>query len=189
MSTESKEPTTPIVAASPAPAPAPAPVAAPVPSKVPYSVGENVLVKGTGSWWGGRNFLAKVVDIRGDESVKIRYADGGFKRFSKAEFETLISPYDNDNSLNYGSFAFELDAEQYDPQFLHSKSSEAMQSLQTQLKEAVYRRDFRLAHSLQQQIANARDASVQLQELNSQIKEAVARQVCLHSATKFILTS
>ena len=46
-------------------------------------VGDRVLVEGTSKWWPGGNYLAVVADVGLDGSVKVRYADGGFKRFSR----------------------------------------------------------------------------------------------------------
>ena len=55
-------------------------------------VGDRVLVEGTSKWWPGGNYLAVVADVGLDGSVKVRYADGGFKRFSRADFERLSTP-------------------------------------------------------------------------------------------------
>ena len=66
----------------------------PPPRALPSTVrvGDRVLVEGTSKWWPGGNYLAVVADVGLDGSVKVRYADGGFKRFSRADFERLSTP-------------------------------------------------------------------------------------------------
>ena len=55
------------------------------------TAGERVLLNGTGSRWGGGAFRATVYDVRKeDKTVKVQYDDGGFKRFSREEFDTLL---------------------------------------------------------------------------------------------------
>eukprot|EP00931_Biecheleriopsis_adriatica_P090691 TRINITY_DN64630_c0_g1_i1.p1 TRINITY_DN64630_c0_g1~~TRINITY_DN64630_c0_g1_i1.p1 ORF type:complete len:592 (+),score=105.03 TRINITY_DN64630_c0_g1_i1:184-1959(+) len=54
-------------------------------------VGQRVYLSGTGKRWAGQRFGAMVQDIReSDSTVKVRYLDGGFKRFSLAELEMLL---------------------------------------------------------------------------------------------------
>ena len=54
-------------------------------------VGQAVFVRGTGRWYHGQSYTATVVDIReSDDTVKIRYADGGFKRFSSVDFQKIL---------------------------------------------------------------------------------------------------
>jgi len=54
-------------------------------------VGQHLYLKGTGKW-SEENFGAVVMDVRAeDDSVKVKYGDGGFKRMKREEFENLIS--------------------------------------------------------------------------------------------------
>ncbi|CAK0895517.1 unnamed protein product [Prorocentrum cordatum] len=57
-----------------------------------WQVGQHVHIAGTGQWWAGSGFGAKIVDVRkSDATVKVRYTDGGFKRFKVEEFAALVS--------------------------------------------------------------------------------------------------
>jgi len=55
-----------------------------------YVIGQHVRLQGTGKWYSGKAYYADVVDIT-DETVKVMYADGTYKRFDKKHFETLLS--------------------------------------------------------------------------------------------------
>ncbi|CAK0863223.1 unnamed protein product [Prorocentrum cordatum] len=70
-------------------------------ASAPPTVGQRVYLAGTGQWWTGRHFGAVVVDVRGsDGTVKVRYTDGGFKRFELEEFWSLASALDYDAELD-----------------------------------------------------------------------------------------
>lgn len=59
-------------------------------------VGDAVFLEGTGRWWAGLAFRAVVADVRpSDDTIKVRYADGGYKRFSCAEFAALVKHSDD----------------------------------------------------------------------------------------------
>eukprot|EP00808_Paulinella_micropora_P027296 g52307.t1 len=54
------------------------------------AVGEQILLRGTGGFWGDRIYPATVVQIsEDDDTVKVQYYDGGFKRFTRAELLQL----------------------------------------------------------------------------------------------------
>lgn len=54
-------------------------------------VGDSVLICGTGSRWAGFKYRAVVADVRdSDATIKVHYADGGYKRFARADFEALV---------------------------------------------------------------------------------------------------
>ena len=61
-------------------------------SAEPPRVGERVLIEGTGRWWSGSRFVAVIseFDPQGD-TVKVRFSDGGFKRFARADFVRLVA--------------------------------------------------------------------------------------------------
>lgn len=71
------------------------------PAGEPPAVGQHVYLAGTGQWWTGQQFGAIVVDVRGsDGTVKVRYTDGGFKRFALEEFRSLASKPEPKASLD-----------------------------------------------------------------------------------------
>lgn len=65
-----------------------------------FEVGDAVLIAGTGKWWRGSCFRATVADVReGDGTIKVRYADGGYKRFSLVKFEALVKADDMEYAI------------------------------------------------------------------------------------------
>ena len=80
------------------------------------NLGQSVFVRGTGRWYHGQSYTATVVDIREDDNtVKIRYADGGFKRFSADDFEKiLIKPEEHLGSIVDAIQPYEMDVDQFD---------------------------------------------------------------------------
>eukprot|EP00930_Biecheleria_cincta_P010434 TRINITY_DN11255_c0_g1_i2.p1 TRINITY_DN11255_c0_g1~~TRINITY_DN11255_c0_g1_i2.p1 ORF type:complete len:562 (-),score=80.91 TRINITY_DN11255_c0_g1_i2:243-1928(-) len=64
---------------------------APSPSGKTYEVGMQVNLRGTGQRYEGNNYMAIVLDITKD-TVKVKYPSGGYRRFPKSQFETLLAP-------------------------------------------------------------------------------------------------
>ncbi|CAE8583367.1 unnamed protein product [Polarella glacialis] len=54
-----------------------------------YEVGMRVRMHGNGKWGAGQHFHADIVDV-GKGTVKVRYIDGSYKRYSTGEFEDLL---------------------------------------------------------------------------------------------------
>jgi hypothetical protein len=52
-------------------------------------VGDRVLIEGTGRWWTGSTFIAVIADVD-DKTFKVRYEDGGYKRFPRQAFQALV---------------------------------------------------------------------------------------------------
>ena len=82
----------------------------------PIDLGNNLFIRGTGRWYHGSSYSAKVVDIReSDDTIKIRYLDGGFKRFKREELEKLIIDAGaSRNSIVDVLQVYELSHDQYD---------------------------------------------------------------------------
>jgi len=56
-----------------------------------YRVGDPIFIEGTGRYWRGSTFRAVVADVRpSDNTVKVRYSDGGYKRFDREELTPLV---------------------------------------------------------------------------------------------------
>ena len=56
------------------------------------SVGDRVLIDGTGRWWSGSRFVAFVADVDvAAGTIKVKYSDGGYKRFTRGEYSTLVA--------------------------------------------------------------------------------------------------
>lgn len=56
-----------------------------------FDVGDLLRVRGTGQRWEGQELTAKIVDTReSDDTVKLEYFGGGFKRFQRSELKQLV---------------------------------------------------------------------------------------------------
>jgi len=59
--------------------------------KATFTPGELLRVRGTGQRWEGQELTAKIVDLReSDDTVKLEYFAGGFKRFNRNELQQLV---------------------------------------------------------------------------------------------------
>ena len=57
----------------------------------PLPVGERVVLRGTGRWHQEQTYLAQVIDhSRTDDTVKVRFDDGGYKRYGREQFLSLL---------------------------------------------------------------------------------------------------
>eukprot|EP00039_Didymoeca_costata_P027361 m.18274 g.18274 ORF g.18274 m.18274 type:complete len:497 (-) comp6262_c0_seq1:63-1553(-) len=129
-------------------------------NSTPY-IGERVLLRGTGTRWLGGCFRATVVDFReSDNTVKVQYDDGGYKRFAYDEFRTVMAGGGEDDHLEFGTHDFEWADDQFNP-VMHVESD--LQALRNQMAQAVRRREFMKAHELKEKIA---DLSEDMYEMN-----------------------
>jgi len=75
-------------------------------------LGDNVTVKGVGARWSHSHYSVVVVDVReSDDTVKVKYTDGGYKRFPYADFQAVFV----EDEDPYKFSACELFSDQYDP--------------------------------------------------------------------------
>lgn len=142
------------------------------------SLGQHVYVAGTGKWWKGQHFGAVIVDIRdSDATVKVRYTDGGFKRFRAEEFEALVRYQAGTPEMWEEWTASSCEDQKTELQRLHdgimdakrakdvveaaelarqfealAAKTDAIRELQVQLQDMVHTGDFLRAHEVQQHI-------------------------------------
>ena len=63
---------------------------------VEATVGQKLVLKGSSARWAGEGkqvstYQATVVDIRSsDDTIKVQYADGGYKRFARKDFAASV---------------------------------------------------------------------------------------------------
>lgn len=134
-------------------------------------INQNLYIRGTGRWYHGQSYSAKVVDIREeDDTVKIRYLDGGFKRFKRSELQALIidpKTFKNRNSIVDVLQSYELSPDQYDA------GISSINQLDSQVNAAIAARDFKLAQELQDQIDHEVETIQKTITLEDEIKEAI----------------
>ena len=141
----------------------------------PY-IGEHVMLQGTGKWWNGEMFKATVIDVRAsDSSVKVQYlADGGFKRFSTAEYEKLRVQSDTDGGLDFGTLNVE-----WTDDVLSSMVGEVedeVSRLRDELKTAVVARDFHKADEIKQILHKKQQHADEQQLLQRNLLLAIKRE-------------
>jgi len=137
-----------------------------------------VYIAGTGKWWAGHHFGAVVVDVRdSDQTVKVRYTDGGFKRFKEEELRALVTEQAGTPEMWEEWTASPCEDQKTEMQRLHDQIMDAVRAkntqeaaemskrfealatrtdsvseLQVHLRDAVNRGEFLRAHEVQQRI-------------------------------------
>lgn len=141
-----------------------------------YAIGDSVLISGTGRWWSGRQYFATVTDIRKtDNTVKIRYPDGGYKRFPMSEFHARARPLTSADAERYSDYPLDLDVDQLTP-LPHTVTPGILRALQTRISEAVYRKDFLTADQLKNDLNTLQSSESKLSKLGQELKTAVSKE-------------
>lgn len=112
------------------------------------TVGSHVYIQGTGKWYQGDSFGAVVVDVRdSDDTVKIRFTDGGYKRYKTADFQGLVTEAEYTPEMpeewSTGVTSASLD-----------QSKSEMTGLHDDIMSAVKAGDFLRANELQQKFTS-----------------------------------
>jgi len=139
--------------------------------------GQTVFVNGTGRWYHGSSYSATVVDIReDDDTIKIRYTDGGFKRFKRSEFEELQIKAEERGSILGTIQAYELIDDQYDSGLSIASQHSEINKLDSKITALVNKRNFAEAAALQLELDQVLAAINVKRDLEIGIKEAVAKR-------------
>jgi len=113
--------------------------------------GERVWLKGVGKYWTDSQYEAHVIEIGGEGdkagTVKVQYADGGFKRFKLDDFSKF--KVENSHMLEFGTKDYEWSDDQYNPV---NELDLELGELQHDLHAAVKARDFHKAQEIKNQI-------------------------------------
>lgn len=149
-------------------------------------MGQHIYISGTGKWWEGKHFGAVTVDVRdSDQTVKVRYTDGGFKRFKTEELRALVTeqagtpqmweewtaPSCEDQKTELQRLHDEImdatrtknmqDAANLSKQFQAlAAKTDSIRDLEVQLSDAVNCGEFLKAHELQQRIHKLEGLSI-----------------------------
>jgi len=140
-------------------------------------LGERVSLRGDGKWWGGDQYEAHVVDIgTGDKAgtIKVQYADGGFKRFKKEQFdELLVAVGDSDAFSDFGSKDYEWADDQYNPA---NELDAELDHLRQKKQEAIKNKDFLAADKFKLQIMERQSHQHQVTALQKNLVVAAKRE-------------
>lgn len=132
-------------------------------------VGAHVYIAGTGQWWAGEHFGAVVVDVREkDNTVKVRFTDGGYKRFGLEEYNKLVSQ---------AKYTPELPEEWSVQRTMSSSDSHSteMKKMHDDIMEAVKQGDFLRAHELQQNFKSLTAKYDEIHALEVKLIDAVGK--------------
>lgn len=139
------------------------------------ALGERVLLRGSGQWWSGQTFEAYVVDIGTGEkadTVKVQYADGGYKRFKTKEFEGLVVA-DDGHETGFGTKDYEWADDQYNPA---GELNSELEQLRHDITECVKKKDFLGAEKLKNRMIERRQHQNQLRMEQCNLVSAVKRE-------------
>eukprot|EP00457_Paulinella_chromatophora_P008194 gb/GEZN01008223.1/.p1 GENE.gb/GEZN01008223.1/~~gb/GEZN01008223.1/.p1 ORF type:complete len:454 (+),score=90.89 gb/GEZN01008223.1/:29-1390(+) len=132
-------------------------------------VGQQIMLKGTGRYWGGGIYPVTVVEVA-DNTVKVHYSDGGYKRFPTAEFLDLkhVGAVDPDS---YASIMDEIVA---DPDFL-GEMEESFDAVKYQMDvaDAVREKDYKKAALIKRNFQARRGAYLQYVQTKGKLKQAL----------------
>eukprot|EP01065_Artemidia_motanka_P045154 TRINITY_DN656_c5_g1_i1.p1 TRINITY_DN656_c5_g1~~TRINITY_DN656_c5_g1_i1.p1 ORF type:complete len:475 (+),score=159.23 TRINITY_DN656_c5_g1_i1:158-1582(+) len=148
---------------------------------LPPQVGDAVLIGGTGPWWAGSTFRAVVADVRsGDNTVKVRYADGGYKRFSGEVFLRLVRPEGDIWESDFGAEPYEWADDVIKSTSLDCASDAAtlkavIRRLRAAALEAQKSRQVSVAESVRRDIIRLRRLQERLRLRKSDLALAVQR--------------
>lgn len=142
-----------------------------------FNLGQKVRVKGTGERWKGMEFNAVVVDLRkSDGTVKVRYANGGYKRFKVDELKALEVAGAGQDS---GEFeAYEIFEDFYDS---HVDSADNLSDLREQINAAVRKQDFKEAQRFRDQMDEVVKTTESMRSLKAALMRAVQQEEFLEA--------
>eukprot|EP01062_Namystynia_karyoxenos_P019218 TRINITY_DN17206_c0_g1_i1.p1 TRINITY_DN17206_c0_g1~~TRINITY_DN17206_c0_g1_i1.p1 ORF type:complete len:485 (+),score=183.29 TRINITY_DN17206_c0_g1_i1:80-1534(+) len=160
-------------------APAPAATSAPPPPPRQPFVGDVVYLEGTGRWWAGSKFRATVADVRtDDDTVKVRYDDGGYKRFPKEKFIQLVASdwEDGDGEGDFGSEPYEWADDVM--QIISDNTDDvrferALEALRDDVRQAVKKHDFLLADKKKKEIGELRRSHEEVKLEKAALAQAI----------------
>jgi len=150
------------------------------------TTGQHIYMSGTGKWWEGQHFGAVIIDVRdSDQTVKVRYTDGGFKRFKAEELRVLVTEQAGTPQMLEEWTASSCEDQKTELQRLHDEimdatrtkkmqnaanlskqfqalaaKTDSIRDLQVQLSDAVHCGEFLKAHELQQRIHKLEGLSI-----------------------------
>jgi len=132
-------------------------------------VGQHVCLDGTGKWYSGAVFFAVVSDVQPD-SVKVRFTDGGYKRFSRKEFETLW----NDMPIE-SAVINEVVAETFDKLPVGAGVTQ-LDKLHEDIMAAVKAADFLKANKIKEEYQKLAERTDKMNDLRQQLEGAIVHQ-------------
>lgn len=132
--------------------------------------GTHVYIQGTGSWYAGETYGAVIVDVRdSDDTVKVRFTDGGYKRYKTADYNKLVTSTPVKVS--------EMPEEWSVQRTLSSSGDRAteMQDLHADIMDCVKKGDFLKANDFQQKFKALSKKHDEIHALEIKLIDSVSR--------------
>jgi hypothetical protein len=133
-------------------------------------VGQHVCLQGTGKWYEGQVHFATIADVSND-TVKVRFTDGGYKRMPTAEFRRLWTDLQTDAAI-----VNEVITETFEKLPTAPDQYTKLHQLQDDIMQAVKTGDFLKADSIKKEYAKLAEKTDRLKNLRDQLADAIARQ-------------
>lgn len=140
-------------------------------SREKLEVGNHICLEGTGHWHEGVVYFATIADIR-EDSVKVRYTDGSYKRFTKDDFAKVVMPA-LPQEVNITN---EVIKETHDKLPSAPMQYTKMHKLHEEIQEAVKSGDFQQAAKLKQEYTKLATEQDKVKRLEEELMSAIARQ-------------
>merc|ERR1719215_1976123 len=133
------------------------------------TIGNHVYIQGTGQWYAGQSFGAAVVDVRdSDDTVKVRFTDGGYKRFKTAEFNALVT-----QSVYTGEMPEEWSVQRSSSQAVGDERTAEMKQLHDDIMDSVKKGDFLKADEYQKKFKELSTAYDEIQAWEIKLLDSV----------------
>lgn len=133
-------------------------------------IGQHVCLEGTGKWYSGTVHFATIAEAN-DNTVKVRYTDGGYKRMPMADFNRLHTDMPMDSAV-----ANEVIAETFDKLPSAPAQYTKMHQLHEEIMGAVRKGDFLKADRIKKEYAKLAEKQDKSKLLQAQLTGAIAKQ-------------
>jgi len=142
-----------------------------------YQKGEAVWLKGTGTYYAGCEYQAHIVDMptSGEKAgtVKVQYADGGFKRFQREELQQLLVHTGVHDASDFGMKDYEWSDDQYAPA---KQLDSELDDLRHKMTECIKQKDFLGAEKHKNMMITRQQHQRSLRQEQANLVAAVSRQ-------------
>jgi len=136
-----------------------------------FHLGDTLHVHGKGIRWEGMTYTGVVMDVRdSDNTVKLKYADGGYKRYPADELVDMLT----------GEAAYTLEAYEVNSEDTYDSTTEMIDELATlkqAISEAVKRADFEKAQELHDKVGQIITTTEDIQRLKHELVYSVQKSL------------
>lgn len=133
-------------------------------------LGQHVCIEGTGKWHSGTVHFCTIADVT-DDTVKVRYTDGGYKRMKTEEFNKLLL------LLPFEAAAInEVVVESYEKLPMAAEQYTVMNQMHEDIMTAVRKGDYLKADAIKKEYSQLAEKEDRVRNLQLQLATAIAKQ-------------